>query len=738
MIPPGECMYAGRKRRKPVQKQQPPSGSKKSNPSKRHRDRLNAELDRLASLLPFSSEIISKLDKLSILRLSVSYLRVKSFFQAIEEEHLKQKPNCLQIGQAIMEHNLSRRIAIPEGELLLESLNGFAIVVNTEGMIFYASSSILNYLGFHQTDVMHQNVYDYIHVDDRQEFCRQLHWAMNPQQMEYLHESQTETGEEMFILNLLKSQESSTLEFSSFLNRCFICRVRCLLDSTSGFLTMQFEGRLKFLFGQKKKTSTGKNVLPQMALFCIAVPLLLPPVSEMKMKSLPVRTQKKLSVPFNTGNTANSLYHHQSTSEVKVIGQNDHQGTSLPKMLSSKENHTQLMNTGDRGIALLKLRANDDQWVLVETNTSSMYRNKYSDYVVPQQASRDDDAYTVKKENIPSLKENMELILCNSPTEFPAHFSHSSLGNHEKDDIKIKFYPTKSDSFTEEEALFSKPFSNMQNHINANGKWTIKNSLRSRSNHHLIGSFPSRMARPFYFMNQNNLVYQRNIEDFQLNCSLQQHSGDNYTGGNIKMENTLIGQDILYNSELSLNIPIKTEHESEIRFKANPDHSAQNWLEESSVLKMTLLDLPKGLHLKTDFHLGEQIPCLKPKNHIHPYCRRCCFLSDANMNHFNTCQSFKGIYNKESTQFYPQTCANLNCTLSQIPGCLNSPNNSANVTKTQEDQQYNLHCEYKTHNLLQNIKREPLDSSAWIENDLETIPENYLKNTLMGFYNSIM
>ncbi|VDO13433.1 unnamed protein product [Brugia timori] len=42
---------------------------------------MNSELEIVAALLPYEQNVISRLDKLSVLRLAVSYLQIKTHFQ---------------------------------------------------------------------------------------------------------------------------------------------------------------------------------------------------------------------------------------------------------------------------------------------------------------------------------------------------------------------------------------------------------------------------------------------------------------------------------------------------------------------------------------------------------------------------------------------------------------------------------------------------------------------------------
>ena len=63
-----------------------------------------------------------------------------------------------------------------EGSSILESLNGFIIIVNTNSEVFYASRTVEQYIGFHQSDIIHQSVFELIHSEDREEFKKHLSW----------------------------------------------------------------------------------------------------------------------------------------------------------------------------------------------------------------------------------------------------------------------------------------------------------------------------------------------------------------------------------------------------------------------------------------------------------------------------------------------------------------------------------------------------------------------------------
>ncbi|XP_074840757.1 aryl hydrocarbon receptor [Carettochelys insculpta] len=377
--------YASRKRRKPVQKIVKPCTSEgaKSNPSKRHRDRLNAELDRLASLLPFPQDVIAKLDKLSVLRLSVSYLRAKSFFDVALKSSNCTRPEINGIQDSCRTTKLGESIHLLEGELLLQALNGFVLVVTADALVFYASSTIQDYLGFQQSDVIHQSVFELIHTEDRPEFQRQLHWALNPTQP--TDSGQRTQGDNGFSQPATYyNAEQLPPENSSFMERNFICRLRCLLDNSSGFLAMNFQGRLKFLHGQNKKGKDGSPVSPQLALFAVATPLQPPSILEIRTKNFIFRTKHKLDFTPTGCDAKGKIVLGYTEAELCMRG-TGYQFIHAADMLYCAENHVRMIKTGESGMTVFRLLTKENRWAWVQANARLIYKNGRPDYIIATQ-----------------------------------------------------------------------------------------------------------------------------------------------------------------------------------------------------------------------------------------------------------------------------------------------------------------------------------------------------------------
>ncbi|KAL0963893.1 hypothetical protein UPYG_G00314990 [Umbra pygmaea] len=375
-------VYAVKKRKKPVQKAKktPAPDVVKTNPSKRHRDRLNGELDRLTGLLPFPEDVCSRLDKLSVLRLSVGYLKVKGFFKATMKKSSVLLPGVNGLNMSVMEDT-----RFSEGDLLLQALSGFVMVVTAEGHVFYASPTIQDYLGFHQSDVVHQSVFELIHTDDRAMFRRQLHFTLNPKPFDPEQGGEGMASSSDITRNIVTyDPEQLPPENSSFLERNFVCRFRCLLDNSSGFLALNFQGRLKFLHGQSVLGEDGKRSQPKLALFTIATPVQTPSILEIRTKTIFFQTKHKLDFTPLGVDARGKLVLGYSEIELCMRG-TGYQFIHAADMMYCADNHVRMIKTGESGLTTFRLLQKTGCWVWVQANARLVYKGGRPDFIIARQ-----------------------------------------------------------------------------------------------------------------------------------------------------------------------------------------------------------------------------------------------------------------------------------------------------------------------------------------------------------------
>uniref|UniRef100_A0A8C8S5T7 PAS fold-3 domain-containing protein n=1 Tax=Pelusios castaneus TaxID=367368 RepID=A0A8C8S5T7_9SAUR len=173
-------------------------------------------------------------------------------------------------------------------------------------------------------------------------------------------------------------------ENSPFLERSFICRFRCLLDNSSGFLTLNFYGRLKFLHGQQKKAEDGTLTPPQLALFAIATPLQPLSILELRTKTFMFQTKHKLDFTPMACDSRGKVVLGYTEMELCRRG-SGYQFIHAADMMYCAESHVKLMKTGETGMVVFRLLTKNAGWVWVQANARLIYKGGQPDCIIAKQ-----------------------------------------------------------------------------------------------------------------------------------------------------------------------------------------------------------------------------------------------------------------------------------------------------------------------------------------------------------------
>ncbi|CAH0558274.1 unnamed protein product [Brassicogethes aeneus] len=156
----------------------------KCNNEKRRREQENIYIEELAELISANiadmSSLSVKPDKCAILQETVNQIkRIKQ-----QQESAAQNSEPVQQGEV----SSSRTPILSNdmyGPLLLEALEGFLFVVNSEGRVEHVTENVSTYIRFNKEDLEGKSIYNFIHHGDHARFSSSLlpmtiGWSSSP------------------------------------------------------------------------------------------------------------------------------------------------------------------------------------------------------------------------------------------------------------------------------------------------------------------------------------------------------------------------------------------------------------------------------------------------------------------------------------------------------------------------------------------------------------------------------
>ncbi|XP_077945317.1 neuronal PAS domain-containing protein 3 isoform X1 [Gasterosteus aculeatus] len=328
------------------------------------RGKENFEFYELAKMLPLPGAITSQLDKASIIRLTISYLKMRDFANqgdppwnlrmegpppntSVKAIGAQRRRSPSAVASEIFEPHL--------GSHILQSLDGFVFALNKEGRFLYISETVSIYLGLSQVELTGSSVFDYVHPGDHVEMAEQLGMKLPPGRGLSLSQgnvnedgassasssSPSETPEPV------ESSSPSLLAADNLLERSFFVRMKSTLTKrgvhikSSGYKVIHVTGRLRI-----RMALTHSRSVPNQIIGMVVVAHALPPptINEVRIDCQMFVTRVNMDLKFVY--CENRISDYMDLAPADVVGRRCYQFIHAEDVEGIRECHLDLINKG--------------------------------------------------------------------------------------------------------------------------------------------------------------------------------------------------------------------------------------------------------------------------------------------------------------------------------------------------------------------------------------------------------
>ncbi|XP_067939410.1 single-minded homolog 2-like isoform X2 [Watersipora subatra] len=327
--------------------------------AKQRRTEESREISEIAEQLPIAFNITKRLDKGSILRLALTYLRLKHLIST--------------------DGTSAEQTSINEADLMLDSFNGFFIIISARNEIVFVSENVERHMGLSQVDMLGRDIYEFVLEKDHRELKRQFIDRCEGETVTGIGLSPSGNAINMDI-NLSKPSEAPVFEHQ----RQFFLRMKCSyqrrssgLKLNSSVTTSQNEFLLLQWTGYVHYEQNGRIAY----LAAVARPLQPTPIMELKMDGNMFISRHSLDLYFMYCDprlatmlgyepdeiSGSSMYQYHHPGDLEMCGQC----------------HSNLMTAGTSISKYYRFLSKRNEWCWLQTRATIVYNTtKQPQYIV--------------------------------------------------------------------------------------------------------------------------------------------------------------------------------------------------------------------------------------------------------------------------------------------------------------------------------------------------------------------